>query len=78
MKYDVSSTAACSTLPDYMGNIWDNYYFVKLPIVEEISTRYTTADTAIDQVIVDLAAINTTFTEVMRNLTAIVDGVTDP
>jgi hypothetical protein len=67
-----------SNFPQYMGNIWDNYYFVKIPIMKGIQTRTTTALASITTVIGDLTNINTLFNNVITNLGTTISGVTDP
>jgi hypothetical protein len=67
-----------SNFPLYMGNIWDNYYYFKIPIMKGIKTRTTAALTSISTVITDLTSINTLFNNVITNLDTVVSGVTDP
>lgn len=67
-----------SNFPTYMGNIWDNYYFVKIPLLQGIKTRTTTALTSLTTVVTDLTSINTLFNNVITSLDATVSGITDP
>jgi len=72
------TACASTTFPTYMGNVWDNYYFVKIPIMQGIQTRTTTALASINIVIADLVNINTLFNNVITTLDATVSGVIDP
>jgi hypothetical protein len=72
------SACAATNFPTYMGNIWDNYYFVKIPILQGIQTRTTAALTSLTTVVSDLTAINTLFNNVITSLNSTVSGVTDP
>ena len=78
LKYDTGTTAACGTFATYYGNIWDNYYFVKIPAVTGISGRFGTATTCIKEVVTDLGNINSTFSTVISSLNNNFDSITDP
>lgn len=62
----------------YMGNIWDNYYFVKFPAIPNIYSRTNTAITQLNTVAGYLTAIGNLFSGVVNSLNAAVGTVTDP
>lgn len=69
---------ACPSFTTAFGNIWDNYYFKKIPAFTAISARWTTASASVTTITTDLATVNTTFASVMSTLTSAVDGITNP
>ena len=68
----------CPSFTTAFGNIWDNYYFNKIPAFTAISARWTTASTSVGTIITDLGSVNTTISSVMTSLSTAVDGITNP
>jgi hypothetical protein len=62
----------------YMGNVWDNYYFVKIPSLQLISGRITNAINSLNIVVSDLTSISTLFSNVVTSLDATLSGIVDP
>lgn len=78
-----SNTACATSFTSYFGNVWDNYYYVKVnePTVNfpAIKARWTTAKSNITTLIgTDLPAVNTSISNIIGNLTSTVDGITNP
>lgn len=68
----------CPSFTGLFGNIWDNYYFNKIPIFTAISGRWSTASASVTVITTDLVTVNTTMNNVMSALTSTVDGITNP
>ena len=68
----------CPSFTTAFGNIWDNYYFNKIPAFTAISARWTTASASVTTITTDLATVNTTMAGVMTSLSSAVDGITNP
>lgn len=71
------TAAGCTTFNTYFGNVWDNYYFVKVKIVTDIKVRWTTADTNIGTIISSLSNLQTDMNNAITNLQGLVDSVTN-
>jgi len=56
---DTKYGAGC-TWTTYFGNVWDNYYRVKLTEMNSINSRWSTASTSLNTVISDFTPVNTT------------------
>jgi hypothetical protein len=88
-KYTAAASAACmAPFNSFFGNVWDNYYFVKISTASDpnvnfpqIYTRWTAAKTSANLISGpggNLATLNTTMSTVMTTLSASVDSITNP
>ena len=85
---NIKYTALCSlNFKTYLGNIWDNYYFYKVPKMVAIGGaggsgvtggRWGTAKTSVDTVVTGFTTVNTTMTNVITALNNAVSGIVDP
>ena len=48
---------ACTTFTTAFGNIWDNYYSVKIPAMKLINDRWTTANTDVTTIKTKLSVL---------------------
>ncbi len=71
-------TGCAATWNTFFGNVWDNYYMIKIPKMADISTRWTTATTSIGTVKTNLNAVNSSLTSIISTLTTTFDTITDP
>jgi len=75
-KYPGGCAAGFKT---YLDNIWQNYYFFKIPPIISIGTRWVAARTSITTVTgTDLPAVNTTINLALSALNATLDGIVNP
>ncbi len=68
---------ACGIFTLAFGNVWNNYYFIKIPKLKDISGRWTTANTDVNTIKTKLGVLQTTMTQVLGNLTNTVDSITN-
>lgn len=71
-------TGCAATWTTYFGNVWDNYYRIKVPAMAAISTRWTTAVGSVNTVKTDLTNVNASLTTIITTLTTTFDTLTDP
>lgn len=66
------------TWTTHFGNVWDNYYRVKLPEMNTIKSRWNTAATSLNTVISDFAAVNSTMEAISTTLVNSFDPILNP
>lgn len=74
-KYPSACAAPFNT---YFGNVWDNYYRIKVPQMVDIGSRWATAVSSVNVVKTDLTNVNTSLTNIITTLTGTFDTITDP
>jgi len=85
-KYNTGTNTCAQPFADYFGNVWDNYYYVKVngPVTGSgenfltIKGRWTTAKTNLQAVIADIPGLGTNMTTITNSLSSTVDGITNP
>jgi hypothetical protein len=73
--YGTSCTSAWNT---YFGNVWDNYYQIKVSSFAGISSRWGQVNTDFTAVNTNLNNINITMSNVINVLTLSFDSIVDP
>ena len=76
-KLDTKYGAGC-TWNTYFGNVWDNYYRIKVPEMNAINTRWGTAATSLNTVISDFTPVNTTMDNIATTLVNAFDPILNP
>lgn len=60
------------------GNVWNNYYNIRIPAMNNIASRWATADGSLVTVNTDLTNINVQITDVKTNLINAFQPILDP
>jgi len=76
-KLDTKYGAGC-TWNTYFGNVWDNYYRVKLPAMNTIKGRWNTAATSLNTVVSDFTPVNSTMDAISTTLVNAFDPILNP
>jgi hypothetical protein len=74
-----SRYSGCTTFNNDLANTWNNYYYIKKTAYAPVSSRASTANTAVNTFSSDLSGtLNTTFTNTQNSLSAASSTVSDP
>lgn len=71
--------SGCTTFNNDLANTWNNYYSIKKSAYAPVSSRASTANTAVNTFTSDITGtLNTTFSNAQSSLSSASDTVVDP